>query len=50
MLATLFEIRMGEFEEGGHDVEVGNAQGGEVAVRIEFGGDQHIGADDFADA
>ncbi|MNV17724.1 hypothetical protein D3C71_1085200 [compost metagenome] len=50
VFAALFEIRMGEFEEGGHDVQVGDAQCGEVAVRVEFGSDQHVGADHFADA
>ena len=45
MFAALLEVRMRKFEEGGHDIETGDAQHRQMAMRVEFGGDQHIRPD-----
>jgi len=49
MFAALLEIRMREFEESRHQVEAFDTQRRQVAVRIELGSDEHIGADHGAD-
>ena len=50
VLAALVEIRVRKLEERRQDVGVGDPLPREMAVRVEFGGDQHVGPDERAHA
>ena len=50
MFAAFEEVGVREFEERGEDIRVRDPLLRQMAVRIEFGGDQYAGADDGAHA